>query len=385
MNIVQFGPYPLDSNCIRGGVESSVFGLTNALAVNHEVDVFDIPRIDGKDTGKRVGNIQIHRYLNHGTHNQDAVQRVDEILRDIIALHPDIVHVHGTGEISAIVYRALKDYGIKVLLTIHGLLHVEKKNQLRKKLSLKHLYQYYHQSRIEFEAIANAVTAIVDTEYVAIQLRDLFKQKKITKLPQMHIIPQGINAEYLTLDNQCSAQTILSVGAISERKGHLYLIKAFEIICAKHPQAKLCIAGTLADNRYYQLLQDYISKSPYEKQIELKVNLPQEEIFKLYQQSTLFALHSQEESQGIVFAEAMAVGLPVVATKVGGVPYVVKNNTTGLLSEYGDVTSFANNIITLLDDRDVYDAFESAAKKEALNYTWQNIAKQVVQLYKEIR
>lgn len=385
MNIVQFGPYPLDSNCIRGGVESSVFGLTNALALNHEVDVFDIPRIDGKDTGERVGNIQIHRYLNHGTHNQDAVQRVDEILRDIIALHPDIVHVHGTGEISAIVYRALKDYGIKVLLTIHGLLHMEKKNQLRKKLSLKHLYQYYHQSRIEFEAIANAVTAIVDTEYVAIQLRDLFKQKKITKLPQMHIIPQGINAEYLTLDNQCSAQTILSVGAISERKGHLYLIKAFEIICAKHPQAKLCIAGTLADNRYYQLLQDYISKSPYEKQIELKVNLPQEEIFKLYQQSTLFALHSQEESQGIVFAEAMAVGLPVVATKVGGVPYVVKNNTTGLLSEYGDVTSFANNIITLLDDRDVYDAFESAAKKEALNYTWQNIAKQVVQLYKEIR
>lgn len=385
MNIVQFGPYPLDSNCIRGGVESSVFGLTNALALNHEVDVFDIPRIDGKDIGERVGNIQIHRYLNHGTHNQDAVQRVDEILRDIIALHPDIVHVHGTGEISAIVYRALKDYGIKVLLTIHGLLHVEKKNQLRKKLSLKHLYQYYHQSRIEFEAIANAVTAIVDTEYVAIQLRDLFKQKKITKLPQMHIIPQGINAEYLTLDNQCSAQTILSVGAISERKGHLYLIKAFEIICAKHPQAKLCIAGTLADNRYYQLLQDYISKSPYEKQIELKVNLPQEEIFKLYQQSTLFALHSQEESQGIVFAEAMAVGLPVVATKVGGVPYVVKNNTTGLLSEYGDVTSFANNIITLLDDRDVYDAFESAAKKEALNYTWQNIAKQVVQLYKEIR
>ena len=384
MNIVQFGPYPLDSNCIRGGVESSVYGLAKALSEYHEIDVFDIPRINGKDTGERVGNIQIHRYLNPGTHNQDAVQRVDEILRDIIALHPDIVHVHGTGEISAIVYRALKDYGIKVLLTIHGLLHVEKKNQLRKKLSLKHLYQYYHQSRIEFEAITNADTAIVDTEYVAIQLRDLFKQKKITKLPQMHIIPQGINAEYLTLDNQCSALTILSVGAISERKGHLYLIKAFEIICAKHPQAKLCIAGTLADNRYYQLLQDYISKSPYEKQIELKVNLPQEEIFKLYQQSTLFALHSQEESQGIVFAEAMAVGLPIVATKVGGVPYVVKNNTTGLLSEYGDVTSFANNIITLLDDRDVYDVFASAAKHEALNYTWQNIAKQVVQLYKEI-
>lgn len=385
MNVVQFGSYPLDSNCIRGGVESSVYGLANALSVNHEVDVFDIPRINGKDTGERVGNIQIHRYRNPGTHNQDAVQRVDEILRDIIALHPDIVHIHGTGEISAIVYRALKEYGMKVFLTIHGLLHVEKKNQLRKKLSLKYLYQYYHQSRVEFEAIETTNVAIVDTEYVAIQVRELFNRGKIKKLPQMHVIPQGINAEYLTLNNRSYTPTILSIGAISERKGHLYLIKAFEIICAKHPQTSLCIAGTLADNCYYQLLQDYIAKSPYKKQIELKVNLPQEDIFKLYQQATLFSLHSQEESQGIVFAEAMAVGLPIVATKVGGIPYVVKNNMTGLLSEYGDATSFANNIITLLDNRKMFDAFASAAKREAQNYTWQSIAKQVEQLYNEIR
>ena len=385
MNIVQFGPYPLDNNCIRGGVESSVYGLAKALSKYHEIDVFDIPRINGKDTGKREGNIQIHRYCNHGIHNQDAVQRVDEILRDIIALHPDIVHVHGTGKISAIVYRALKEYGIKVLLTIHGLLHVEKKNQLRKKLSLRHLYQYYHQSRVEFEAIEATNVAIVDTEYVAIQVRELFNRGKINKLPQMHVIPQGINADYLMLNNQSYTPTILSIGAISERKGYLYLIKAFEIICAKHPQTSLCIAGTLADNRYYRLLQDYIAKSPYKKQIELKVNLPQEEILKLYQQATLFALHSQEESQGIVFAEAMAVGLPIVATKVGGVPFVVKNNMTGLLSEYGDATSFANNIITLLENRNMYDAFASAAKHKAQNYTWQSIAKQVEQLYNEIR
>ena len=384
MNIVQFGPYPLDSNCIRGGVESSVFGLTNALAVNHEVDVFDIPRIDGKDTGERVGNIQIHRYLNHGIHNQDAVMRVDEILRDIVALHPDIVHVHGTGEISAIVYKALKEYGFKVMMTIHGLLHVEKKNQLRKTFSLKHLYQYFHQSRIEFDAIENADVAIVDTEYVAIQLRKLLEEKKVKCLPQMHIIPQGINADYLSLNTNGDTQTILSVGSISERKGHLFLIKAFEKVLSHIPNAKLIIAGSLADKKYYQSLLDYKEKSFCKDKIEIMPNLSQEQIYQLYQTATLFALHSQEESQGIVFAEAMAVGLPIVATNVGGVPYVVKNNTTGLLSEYGDVTSFANNIITLLDDRDVYDAFESAAKKEALNYTWQNIAKQVVQLYKEI-
>lgn len=384
MNIVQFGSYPLDTNCIRGGVESSVYGLANALSVDHEVDVFDIPRLNGKDTGERVGNIQIHRYRNPGTHNQDSVQRVDEILRDIIALHPDIVHIHGTGEISAIVYRALKEYGFKILLTIHGLLHIEKKNQLRKKLSLKHIYQYFHQSRIEFETIENADIVIVDTEYVAIQLRQLLKQKKVKRLSQMHIIPQGINADYLSLESISSNQTILSVGSISERKGHLYLVRAFELVCAKNPHAKLVVAGTLADQSYYELLIKYIAKSPYQQQIEIKTNLSQEEIFKLYQQATIFALHSQEESQGIVFAEAMAVGLPVVATCVGGVPYVVEDKVTGLLSNYKDVSAFAENMLILLRDAARQQSMATAAKKEAQGYDWREIAKQIERLYQEI-
>lgn len=384
MNIVQFGSYPLDTNCIRGGVESSVYGLANALSVDHEVDVFDIPRLNGKDTGERVGNIQIHRYRNPGTHNQDSVQRVDEILRDIIALHPDIVHIHGTGEISAIVYRALKEYGFKILLTIHGLLHIEKKNQLRKKLSLKHIYQYFHQSRIEFETIENADIVIVDTEYVAIQLRQLLKQKKVKRLSQMHIIPQGINADYLSLESISSNQTILSVGSISERKGHLYLVRAFELVCAKNPHAKLVVAGTLADQSYYELLIKYIAKSPYQQQIEIKTNLSQEEIFKLYQQATIFALHSQEESQGIVFAEAMAVGLPVVATCVGGVPYVVEDKVTGLLSNYKDVSAFAENMLTLLENSALQQSMARAAKTEAKGYDWREIAKQIERLYQEI-
>ena len=384
MNIVQFGSYPLDSNCIRGGVESSVYGLANALSINHEVDVFDIPRINGKDTGERVGNIQIHRYRNPGTHNQDAVQRVDEILRDIIALHPNIVHIHGTGEISAIVYQALKEYGFKVLLTVHGLLHVEKKNQLRKKLSLKHIYQYFHQSRIEFEAIENTDIAIVDTEYVAIQLRQLLKQKRVKRLPNMHVIPQGISADYFSLNRIGATQTILSVGSISDRKGHLYLIKAFELVCAQFPQTKLVIAGTLADQSYYKLMLDYIAKSPCKRQIEIKTNLSQTEIFQLYQQATIFALHSQEESQGIVFAEAMAVGLPVVATHVGGVPYVVNDTITGLLTDYKDINAFADDILQLLNDSTLRNKMAISAKAEAQRYDWQKIAKQIEMLYHKI-
>lgn len=91
MNIVQVGPYPLFADCIKGGVESSVFGLAQELANFHIVDVFDLPRIGGKDIVERKGSLTIHRYANTGKYNQDAVDRGKEMLRDILALHPDIV------------------------------------------------------------------------------------------------------------------------------------------------------------------------------------------------------------------------------------------------------------------------------------------------------
>ena len=384
MNIIQVGPYPLAADCIKGGVESSVFGLSNKLSINNVVDVFDLPRIGGKDTGCRQGNLCIHRYANPGKHNIDAIQRVNEILRDIIALHPDVVHVHGTGEISSIIYQALKEYGFKVLLTVHGLLHIEKANQLRKKISIKHIYQYIHQSKVEFDTLSHTERIIVDTEYVAKQIESLYAKRKIKSLPEMHVIPQGINEVYLSLNRIPADNLILSVGAISERKGHMCLLQAFEQLCSTNPSAQLVIAGSLADKKYHQRLVQYILQSPYKEHISVYTNLPQQDIFALYQQAKIFALHSQEESQGIVFAEAMAVGLPVVATHVGGVPYVVENAKSGLLCQYGDILAMAEMMAKLLDNQQVYNAFSAHAKQLAHAYSWKNIAEQVESLYQQL-
>lgn len=70
-----------------------------------------------------MGLLTIHRYANNGKHNEDAMQRGKEIFRDIVALHPNAVHVHGTGKLSEAIYETAKNYGIPVVLTVHGLLH----------------------------------------------------------------------------------------------------------------------------------------------------------------------------------------------------------------------------------------------------------------------
>ena len=384
MKIVQIGPFPTDPNCIRGGVESSVFGLAIEQAKEHEVHVFDVPRFNQPDIVEEINSVFVHRYTNTGKYNVSAITRLEEILRDVEALKPDYIHIHGTGEISAKPYLYLKKLGYKVLLTVHGILYVEKKNLLRKKFSLKALYQFVTQTRTECNVLSKADKIIVDTEYVAVQLREMHKKRMIKELPEMYVIPQGINEVYLSLNPKPEDKTLLVVGSISERKGHLFTLKAFEKVCEKVPNAKLIMAGVLSEKPYFDSVVNYIENSPYKDNIQLMVNLPQEELYSLYEKGQIFALHSQEESQGIVFAEAMALGLPVVATNVGGVPYVVKNNECGLLSDYSNVEDFAKNLISMLSDKDLYSRISQYNKTEAINYKWSTISDKIIDLYKKL-
>lgn len=384
MKIVQIGPYPISKDCIRGGVESSVYGLAHALAKRHRVYAIDLPRIGEIDRKEQDEQIFVYRFANHANYNQGAVKRVKDIVDMVYSLSPDIVHIHGTGLISYQLYRAFQKRDIKMMLTVHGLLYVEKTNALKRKFSLKNLYQYIVQSITEFRLLNSAKSIIVDTGYVAEQIRQYHLEHKICRLPKMHVIPQGINEHFLSLKCDRESNVILSVGSISRRKGHLLLLQAFDQVCKEVPNAKLVIAGVLAEQDYYSVLQTYIHQSPNKANVRLLINLHQEELYELYQQAHIFALHSQEESQGIALVEAMATGLPVVATKVGGIPYVVVNGKMGLLVDYGDVYNFAMNVKTLLNNKNRCNNMSDCASREAQRYVWENIANEVVNLYSEV-
>lgn len=384
MTIVQIGPYPMSRDCIRGGVESSVYGLAHALAKQHCVYAIDLPRIGEIDRKEQDEQIFVYRFANNTKYNQGAIRRVKDIMDIVCSLSPEVVHIHGTGLICYLLYRAFQKRGVKLMLTVHGLLHVEKTNALKRKFSLKNLYQYVVQSFIEFSILNRAKQIIVDTGYVAEQIRQYHREHKICRLPNVHVIPQGINEYFLSLKCNRDSNVILSVGSISRRKGHMLLLKAFDQVCKQVPNAKLVIAGVLAEQDYFDELQAYINQSPNKENISLLINLPQEQLYELYQKACIFALHSQEESQGIALVEAMAAGLPVVATKVGGIPYVVEDGETGLLSNYNDNNEFSNHIIHLLKNQQFRIALSKNAEKEVNRYVWANIANDVFRSYSKI-
>jgi len=73
--------------------------------------------------------------------------------------------------------------------------------------------------------------------------------------------------------------------------------------------------------------------------------------FDELKRSDIFVSASESESFGLVFAEAMSFGLPIVACRVGGIPEVIEDGKTGLLVEANDPDSLARALLTLLEDR----------------------------------
>ena len=91
-----------------------------------------------------------------------------------------------------------------------------------------------------------------------------------------------------------------------------------------------------------------------------------DEIEPVVKTADLLLLPSETESFGLVALEAMAAGVPVIATNVGGLPEVVEDGKTGFLDPVGDVDAMANHAIALLSDREMYAAFSQAARQRAL-------------------
>ncbi len=384
MVIVQIGSFPLDSSCIKGGVEASVYGLAVEQSKNHKVVVIDIPRTELiNDTSERINDIEIFRFSTKGKNNFSSVIRIHSILQIIRFQKPSVCHVHTTSLFALFIFIFLRFNRIPTIVTVHGLAHIEKKNSWQKKRSLKNLVKFWSQSVTEFIFISLCSQIIVDTQYVADEIKNYKKQLKIFRLPICHVIPQGINAVFFELENDSKSKSLLAVGALNRRKGHLLLIESILKVKTVFPDILLNIIGSSSDSTYFRSMHNSIIEKGLEQNIKVYPNASFDEILNFYRHAEIFVLHSEEESQGIVFCEAMAAGKAIVATNIGGIPWVVKNNVNGLLSELANIDKFSTHIIELLENDSIRITMEQNNRKESHKYDWKFIASEIEILYEK--
>lgn len=379
MNIVMVGPFPADAAHIQGGVQASVFGLAKALQAQGEtVTGISLPIKAEARQALRVQTLEGLRvtYLNAPLgFLASTVLHVPRALRAVAQVEKPVVHVHGTGLFQCALLACLRVRRIACVWTLHGITAKETWQRYLEKPTLSRRLRHYFYRGLERLSLNVAHKVIVDTPYVA----------QAVAYPAA-IIPQGI---FLSECSPLAAlprtrNLILSVGVFDPRKGHHLALESFASVKAQLPDATLVIAGSLSNPEYYERLCEQVLKLGLSDAVRLHVNPARGDIMEWLGQARLFALHSQEESQGIALCEALAAGVPVAATRVGGIPYVVTEGKDGLLCDYGDVNGFAAQITRLLADPALHDALASHAAIAARRFDWQVIAGAITDIYRQV-
>jgi glycosyltransferase involved in cell wall biosynthesis len=145
---------------------------------------------------------------------------------------------------------------------------------------------------------------------------------------------------------------VLTVGRISPQKGLHYLVMASPAIIKKIPSVKFVIRSYASEEKYENYLTELISKYNVGEYFKIILKFSSyEEIPKYMVAADVFVLPSVSEGLGLVLLEAMACGVPVVASNVGGVPDIVTDGYNGLLVKTGDVRDLAEAVIKILSDK----------------------------------
>ena len=127
------------------------------------------------------------------------------------------------------------------------------------------------------------------------------------------------------------APVIIVAGRLDPIKGHLALIEAFAVVLSRIPEARLLICGrTLYRSNYPEFLRQRVADLDIQHAVVFAGH--RYDLLDLMQGADVFSLTSEMEPFGLVFLEAMAVGLPIVAYYSGAVAEIVINGVTGLLS-----------------------------------------------------
>jgi glycosyltransferase involved in cell wall biosynthesis len=182
--------------------------------------------------------------------------------------------------------------------------------------------------------------------------------------PEFHSLPRSVFHEFVPLDAVRAHSTVestppflLFLGYPWGLKGVDVLIRAFQFITAHFPEVSLKVVGHCTNRTPYEALRRGNAR------IELHRGVSQSEAYDLIARCAALVLPSRTESMGRVLLEAMAMGKPVVASAVDGIPHYVRDGVEGLLFPTEDAPALARCLSQLLSDTELRRRLGEAGKK----------------------
>ncbi|MFA7244227.1 MAG: glycosyltransferase family 4 protein [Patescibacteria group bacterium] len=304
-----------------------------------------------------------------------AKSRLEKILSEIQTrdnpFRPMIVHTHGPR--AGFIGRRAAPKGVYQVYTEHiwnESYHLENRvNEWLQKRALR-ILNYRTDAII---AVSNAVA-------------DFLIKNKMAPAKRVMVVPNGIDTKSLQL-SACNIQArhghqppiIGNIGNLNLQKGQEYLIAAMPEIIKKFPLATLEIIG---EGEEREALKLQITNAKLQKHVTLlgRIDNPT----KYMKRWNVFVLPSISETFGIVVLEAMSTGVPVIATKVGGIADIVSDRKNGIMIKAESPSQIAQAVIEIIGHPALAAKLAREGKETAKKYDWRIVVGQIEEVYQKL-
>lgn len=191
----------------------------------------------------------------------------------------------------------------------------------------------------------------------------------------IEVIPNGIDLQrFRNLDHSKNGFVVMTVARLEKVKGIEYLIRAIK-------NFQLLIIGEGSERKNLETL---VKELNLQDKVKFLGEIPNQEVPQYLAKASCFVLPSLKEGFGIVILEAMAAGVPVIATNVGGIPDIVEHEHTGILVEKGNAEQIAEAIEKIYSNEALRETLIRNATSNLEKYNWNNIIQQVLNIYHHV-
>jgi glycosyltransferase involved in cell wall biosynthesis len=341
LKVLLVGPYPMEDGKVIGGVESVVSTLAPALAAQEDIAQVTVLHFRRGLTGphqKAIGDkLQVwHLPAQNLAVLTRTMWDVRTARRMVRELQPDIVHGQGADRHGYIATRI----GATSVVTIHGLWHVEARMTA----------QGRPQGLLRAWLIENMVSAVLHRARVVISISgyDLSMLRAMIRGQTVSICNPVPDIYFANYSPQVESTRILYGGLVIPRKNLDGLFRAFAKVQQAVPAAQLVVAGPTPDPSYLQAVTELARSLRVEDKITFTGLLSSAQLIEEMRACCAVVLFSHQETSPTILGQALAMGRPIVSSRVGGVEEMILDGETGYVIEPGDESALAERLVTLL-------------------------------------
>ena len=277
-----------------------------------------------------------------------------------------------------------KFWSVPLVSTFHTLAKLKLKAKAEEKESQRRILT-------ETEMILESSGLVVSTASEVDDIKELyFKEGTNFTESKIKVITPGVNLNVFKPGNRSvtkqklqlpPTKMVLYAGRVEPLKGIDIAIQAVAKLEIDELVDLIIVGGDATSEHIVSDLKNLAGSLGITKRVKFVGSISQSELADFYRAADVLIFPSYYESFGLVALEAMASGTPVVASRVGGLPKLVRNGETGYLVPFRCAESFTEKLEVILSNPSLQDAMSNSARCTAMEYGWAGVAENLAKFY----